>query len=193
MRLPIFRPATAAAADFVDFWAAHWRKQDRANDERLYEPNISKPFTAERVMALFEWKNQMPLAAKKRRTAEKIIERLADLAALPRDTSPEDFLDRFKHGRAIWRIFLLHCWSHSYGDRKYPIYDQHVHRAMSYICEHRIEEIGEWNDAKKIDAYLNKYVDFFQGFRGCEPQKADQALMVFGRFVKSYKLVEPAS
>jgi hypothetical protein len=189
MRLLIFQPATATAADFVDFWSTHWRKPDKTNDERLYEPNITKPFTAERLMALFEWKNQMPLAAKKRRTAERIVEQLADLAALPRNTAPETFLERFRHGRAIWRIFLMHCWSHTYGDYKYPIYDQHVHRAMSYICEGRIEEIGDWNDAKKIDAYLTRYIKFFEQFSGCAPQKADQALMVFGRFVKGYKLV----
>jgi len=55
-------------------------------------------------------------------------------------------------------FFLLHCWSHAHGSRKYPIYDQHVHRAMTFICKGEREEIENWNDKKKVDAYLTKYL-----------------------------------
>jgi hypothetical protein len=106
---------------------------------------------------------------------------LEELQALRPQTEPKVFLEMFKNVAAIWRIFLLHCWSKS----KCPIYDQHVHRAMTFICKNQREEIGEWGDQRKIGAYLHRYIPFFARFDEPNSQRVDQALMVFGRFVKA--------
>lgn len=58
---------------------------------------------------------------------------------------------------------------------------------MTFICKGEREEIESWNDKKKVDAYLTKYLYFFDRFGDHNPQKVDQALMVLGRFAKSYQ------
>jgi hypothetical protein len=182
MQLPIYsREWAPTAAKFIDFWADQWSAKDKQQDAILYTPYIRKPLTPDSLRKLFEWKNQMPLAKKKLKTVDRFISRLKELERLSDTTDPKTFLDTFKDGGAIWRIFLLHCWSQS----KYPIYDQHVHRAMTFICERRCEEIGGWNDRKKIEAYVRKYIPFFNSLGTHGPQRIDQALMVLGRFIKN--------
>jgi hypothetical protein len=185
-QFPIYSREYATTTKFINFWASQWSAKDKEQDEKRYTPYIGKPLTRENLLALFEWKNQMPLAQGKRRRVESFISRLKELEELPRQTSPKDFLETFKEGGAIWRIFLLHCWSGS----KYPIYDQHVHRAMSFICGNQREEIGGWSDQEKIDAYLDGYIPFFNRFSVPNPQKVDQALLVFGRFIKNFQFLQ---
>jgi hypothetical protein len=188
MKLPIYSTDWARTPkEFVSFWASQWGDKDKEKDKQLYTPYIAGPLTEEGLLKLFEWKNQTPLAQKKRQTVERFISQLAQLQALPKDLEPQTFLNKFQQGGAIWRIFLLHCWSHSAGERKYPIYDQHVHRAMTIIRENRREEIGNWSDDQKIEAYLERYIPFFKRF-GCQnSQQVDQSLMIFGRFMKNYR------
>lgn len=182
MQLPIYsRECATTTAKFVEFWASQWGTKDRDEDEKRYIPHIGKPLTCESLSTLFRWKNQMPLSAKKLRRVSDFIKRLPELKKLPRTTAPKSFLERFDEGGAIWRIFLLHCWSAA----KYPIYDQHVHRAMIFICEKRREEIGGWPDQKKIETYLDKYIPFFNRFSTDKSQEVDRAFMVLGRFIKN--------
>jgi hypothetical protein len=182
MRLLICSYENVSPHRFVEFWSSQWTDKDKAADNQYYNPNIGKPLTEERLKALFRWKNTIELSGPKSRSVEYHVSRLDDLKKLPADTAPSDFLSQFKKGGAIWRIFLLHCWSFWRG-AKYPMYDQHVHRAMTFICEGSKEEIST-NDREKIDTYLNKYIDFFRRFSECDPQKVDQALIKFGQFMK---------
>ena len=108
---------------------------------------------------------------------KNFVARLDDLQKLPSDTGKENCLEKFNKGGAIWRIFLLHCWSES----EYPIYDVHVHRAMTFICGEQREEIGGWDDRRKIDAYLNRYIPFFERFGDHDSRAVDQALVAFGQ------------
>src|SRR5260370_10886615 len=143
MRLPVYSRESASTAKFIEFWARQVSADDIEKDERLYVSHIGNALTRKRLEALFEWKNQMRLSDKKRRSVEKnYIARLKELQQLPLTTDPCIFLKKFKDGGAIWRIFLLHCWSRS----KYPIYDQHVYRAMTFICGKPREEIAGWSD-----------------------------------------------
>jgi len=187
MKLQIFQSLNASPSDFVEFWSRQWTDHDSEADSNYYNRHIDKPLTDARLQGLFRWKNQMPLSKGKKNTLKRIIARREELVSLSPKTLPSDFLDRFREGKAIWWIFLLHCWSHGHGSKKYPIYDQHVHRAMSFVSNGEPEESGHWNDKKKVDAYLNRYVEFFDRFNPIEPKKVDQALMVFGRFIKAYR------
>lgn len=187
MRFPICSSENVSPQKFVGHWSNQWTDKDREADEKYYNPYIGKPLNEEGLKALFRWKNQMTLSTVKLKTVDDYIDRIGDLRNLPADTTPSSFLNNFNKGGAIWRIFLLHCWSFWRGP-KYPIYDQHVHRAMTFICDEIKEEIGGWNDQGKIDAYVKRYVPFFQTFSQCDPQNVDRALMRFGQFIKNFEL-----
>jgi hypothetical protein len=181
MQLPVYFRKSASTAKFIAFWASQVSANDIEQDEKQYLPHIGKPLTREGLEALYRWKNQMRLSDKKRRSVEtNYITHLAKLQQLPLAIDPATFLDAFKGG-AIWRIFLLHCWSQS----KYPIYDQHVHRAMTFIRGKPREEITGWSDRKKINAYLDQYIPFFESFGAHSPRMVDRALWVLGRFIKT--------
>lgn len=183
MYLPVYAREPASAADFINFWASQETAEGRDKDDKLYKPYIGKPLTAEGLRALYRWKNQGPLSAGKSLSVEiNYIAYLETLRRLPLTTEPSAFLDKFKNGGATWRIFLLHCWSQS----KYPIYDQHVHRAMKFIQGRpRAEEEIDRNDSKKIHAYLNEDIPFFESFGVHGPRMVDRALWALGRFVKN--------
>src|SRR5271170_7536261 len=125
MPLNILAEKTVGAAEFVEYWA------DRYSDkhEHLYTNNIDNPRTEANARDLFLWKISKRFYEHKLEHVKKhFIRRLDELAAMSADTTPRDFLDRFFGGGVIWRIFWLHCWN-----QKYPIFDQHVYRAMRYI------------------------------------------------------------
>jgi hypothetical protein len=97
------------------------------------------------------------------------------------DASPdklETFLNR--SGGAIWRIF----WLHLQHPGHFPIYDQHVHRAMAFMLMWTDIEIPG-RDRKKVQSYLENYRSFFDGFSECDRRQVDRALWTFGRFLKS--------
>jgi hypothetical protein len=111
--------------------------------------------------------------------------------AVHRYLSPEERIDQGastemlveylnRPGGAIWRIFWLHLQHHL----RFPIYDQHVHRAMAYLLNHpdSKREAPAHNPAK-IHAYLNEYRGFFARFDGHDPRQVDRALWSFGRFL----------
>jgi hypothetical protein len=65
---------------------------------------------------------------------------------------------------------------------RYPIYDQHVHRAMRFIQTGARDEIPA-ADAQRINAYLDGYVPFHSLFAALDPRQVDKALWAFGKFL----------
>lgn len=186
VNLPIYVPATASTAEFVRYWSAQY---DWEGDEVLYSSNIGRALTRPSVRQLYEWKNKSRLSAKKLASVERnYIARIAELDRLPRSTSPNQFLGLFSAGGAIWRIFWLHCWQPT----RFPIYDQHVHRAMSSIQTGEREEIDRWDDEPKVDAYVTRYLPFHAMFEQQDQRNTDRALWAFGKFLKSSKIPEAA-
>jgi len=126
MRLLIYRSETVQTEEFVSFWASQYDFRRYPDD--VYFKYIGKR-TLEAISALFEWKNGGPLSAKKRKSIKQnYLDRLDEIKSLQTDFSPREFLNKFSEGGAIWRIFWLHCCRPAF-----PIYDQHVHRAMIFI------------------------------------------------------------
>ena len=87
----------------------------------------------------------------------------------------------------------MHCW---YPDR-FPIYDQHVHRAMSYIQDGTLDKLEKHRDQDVIKLYLDRYMPFFEEFGkidvpfdpkldGIRSRKADRALSSFGLYVSGH-------
>jgi hypothetical protein len=125
MRLIIYRVANADAKEFVEFWSARYT----GYDDEFYEANTGRELTEERILALFEWKNGTPLSGPKRNSVLRNFVARRDELPRAADESASDLLARFGEGGVIWRIFWLHCWQPA----RFPIYDQHVHRAMRFI------------------------------------------------------------
>ena len=179
MALTTYKSVCAQPAEFVHFWSAQY---DYTLD-RLYEENIGRPMTSDKVFALFEWKNGSRLSDKKRMSVQRnYVDRLGELQDLPANVGAEEFLGVFSRGGAIWRIFWLHC---NYPDR-FPIYDQHVHRAMTCILDQRVVEIPRTDNAKIVQ-YTTRYISFYNEFGGIGDRRAiDRALWAYGKFLKGY-------
>ena len=177
---------------FVEFWS------DRYNDiaERRYMANIGEPHTSERLHALFEWKIGRVYPHWVERLDQWFISRRGEAQRLIRRLRGRDpvdaaraFLSRFDGAGAIWRIFWLHCW-----DQRFPIYDQHVHRAMTFIQTEQLEELP--NDAgERICLYLDRYIPFFDNFRGLlrdiHHRTIDKGLWRFGLSLRDENLPPP--
>lgn len=173
--MAIFKQELVAKSDFINFWS----KQYSYENEHLYDDNIGKELTEERIWALFRWKNGTPLSEKKAATVRHNF--INEKTEIPpkRDSF---FLSTYlsKPGGAIWRIFWLHC---NYP-QTYPIYDQHVHRAMAKLQEWREIEIPNYNK-DKVEMYIKQYLPFWDEFSEFSPKKTDEALWAFGKFLKS--------
>lgn len=176
----IYREDPASPKEFVEFWG----RQYQYPDESLYTEGLARPLTIDRIRQLYAWKNGGKLSRNKQRSVERnYIERLQDLNGMPLDTSARSFLDLFPSGGAIWRIFWLHIWQ----PQRFPIYDQHVHRAMSFIQRRSPEDLRQFSDNEKIAAYLERYLPFQHQFEGLDRRAVDRALWAFGRFVRDWE------
>lgn len=181
----------SAPGTFIEFW----ERQYSDVLETLYDVNISvKPFTDKAIRELFEWKNGGELSAAKRASVARNFMARKDEACVHRAIgftpaeNPEgltqfakEFLTNdFREGGAIWRIYWLHCCNQAF-----PIYDQHVHRAMTVAEDGRPQELSQFPDDRKIQLYLEKYLSFHARFSG-EQRKVDRAIHTFGRFIKAW-------
>ena len=172
----------ASIEEFVEFWSNQYNyKNNRFGN--LYEQFIKMELSREKLENLFIWKNGGNLSAKKASSIKNnFIEKITEIKLLNKDSSPKELIKKFQNGGAIWRIFFLHCWNQD----MFPIYDQHVHRAMKYIKNGKIDEIPK-KDEDKIDSYLNEYIQFYKKFQIIDDRKVDKALWTFGKFLKEYQ------
>jgi hypothetical protein len=163
-RLPIYIPCHAPLLEFIRFWEKrYFEDSDKPyTSEKLYTTNINRPHhSVETLSELFHWKMGVHFYSPKSRVKQHFLSRIEEATELrQRNVSAEEFLQRFSDGGPIYRIFWLHCW---YPDRC-PIYDQHVHRAMSFIREGQLDELDNYSEREKIDKYLQCYVPFFEQF-----------------------------
>jgi hypothetical protein len=190
-KLFVYPSSPVPLREFIEFWAERYSDPN----ETLYTKNIGAPRTKESLRELFRWKiGQRLFKTMLRRTVEPyFISQIKRAEELPPKISAEDFLQEFPKGGPIHRIFWLHCW---HPDR-FPIYDQNVHRGMSFIIEGTLEELSKYADSqKKVESYLRRYVPFFEKLQnvnlpfereldGVRGRKADRALLMFGKFLPS--------
>lgn len=167
---------------FVEFWDRVYEFPDTD----VYEEEIGKPLTPERVRRLFLWKNGGKLPERTRASVEaNFVQRIDEAKALPTATGAREFLERFDEGGAIFRIFWLHLWQ----PERHPMLDQHVYRAMSFIRTGGPGEIPSY-DPKKIELYVEEYRPFLtRHFDGLDPRKVDRALWAFGKAIKALDAV----
>jgi hypothetical protein len=176
MPMLVYQPQQANPQIFVDFWSERYQY----GEEHLYTENIGQDLTEQRILDLFRWKNGRRLSGQK---CDSVIRNFAnrrgELAEIQLSENAKAFLNRFPKGGAIWRIFWLHCWQPA----RFPIYDQHVHRAMAFIQGGQPEEIPTY-DPRKIDSYIERYLLFHVAFAELAPRSVDKALWTSGKFLK---------
>jgi hypothetical protein len=174
-------------ARFFDHWSSRYQ-DPRQRDGEFYDPNIGKGDALrtewEALQALFIWKNGTEISPGKLNSIRKNY-----FNNWTEDANLESrFLNPNKSGGPIWNIFYLHC---RFPDR-YPIYDQHAHRAMIYIQTGAICEDDLSSDPKLVYECYQQYRPFVESVRlhGChDMRKIDRALYTFGQFLKKAKSV----
>lgn len=181
MEFVILKLENVDKLEFVYFWSSqyYWYY----GKDNLYDENIGKELTEERIWILFQWKNGKPLSSRKKDSVwRNFINEKEIIPPQVNQVILESYLN--KPGGAIWRIFWLHC---NYPT-VYPIYDQNVHRAMAKIKNWEDIEIPNYNPSR-IKMYINEYLPFWQEFNELPPKRVDEALWSYGRFLKlKYKL-----
>ena len=183
MRYLILTKQEAAPVDFVEFWAKWYNDKY----EPAYRQYISEPLTPESVRTLLAWKamsiTRKSIEAGEHPFVEAVIANLEHFQSIPLNT-PEDadkFLTNELKGKGmIWKIFTLHILNPG----KYPIFDQHVYRAMVYLKTGEIKEIPESNEEKQLK-YIKEYLPFYNvEHEHYDDRKLDKALFSFGQFLK---------
>jgi hypothetical protein len=176
-RFPILEIKQVDERAFVEFWAARYPTAY----EPIYQAHIGKPLTKKRLLELFRWKNNGPIAKHKFKSILRNYIESKPTPPLPGDQGAlRSFISQ--PGGTIWRIFWLHCYEPS----RYPIFDQHVYRAMRCLTGGRVEEIPRANLAK-ASAYVDQYLPFHSRFTYKNRKRVDQALWSYGKYLKSWK------
>jgi hypothetical protein len=180
---PVLGITQVTPKDFVRFW----QKLYSGYDEKFYQEHIGQPLTEDLIEKWFEWKNGKSLSALKKKTIRRYLrpeERISHDANA-------DTLAAFLNlkGGAIWRIF----WLHLQHPLHFPIYDQHVHRAMAFMLKWPEPNFAiPAHNPTKVRNYLEDFRPFFEVFRpfydrfdDYDRRQVDRALWSFGRFLKS--------
>lgn len=176
MEFPTYNRRSVSKDEFLRFWSLTYRY----SADYLYDDNIGRPLTPDRIRALFRWKNGTVLSDDKMASVEEnFILRRKKLKAFKPNFTAEAFLDIFDQGGETWRIFWLHCFSPS----RFPIFDQHVNRAMTYLQDGVPQEIAA---SGRVEQYVAAYIPFYEEFAGSDRRQADKALWAFGKFLKNW-------
>ena len=176
MNTPILIKKQTNIVQFIEFWSVFYLYNE--DKESVYIDNINKRiFNGEILLSLYEWKNGSMLSQKKRKSFEKkLLAKIEIINALKGKFNLDKFKKEFNNVSLIWKIFLLHI----INPVVYPIFDQHVFRAMKYIKFSKIEEIP-FDEKEKEKFYFNEYINFFDKIKLGLPQdfnnkKIDEAL-----------------
>ena len=173
---------------FVEFWS----KLYSYSNELLYSNVIAKNvFEEDDIQHLFIWKNGMKLSDLKQKSLEQNIIKKLPLINFLKSNETIDlelFKSEFKELSTVWKIFLLHIIKPS----KYPIYDQHIHRAFLFIHNEDYSELSNTsiNNNEKEIFYFDRYLPFIEASNAKDLKKLDEAFFSFGQFLntKNYRL-----
>src|SRR5574344_1805343 len=103
---------------FIEYWASHYSY----NLESIYDKNIGKKLTSERLLHLFEWKNGGVISKTK---IASIQDNYISNTKFNIEELKTKYLNAENPGGPIWNIFYLHC----VDPKIFPIFDQHTYRS----------------------------------------------------------------
>lgn len=184
MMLPIINiDVTNDFKDFVNCWSQLYS----FSNEAIYRVSISKKtLTKIDIQNLYEWKNGMRLSVLKQKSLDtKIKSKLSIINDFKNeaDIDIELFKTEFKSLSTVWKIFLLHIIK----PNKYPIYDQHIHRAFLFIHNEDWSNISNdtINNKAKEQFYFERYLPFIESQNIKDIKQLDEAFFAFGQFIKT--------
>lgn len=169
--------------DFINSWS----KLYSYSNEAIYNKSIEKVvFTKTDIQNLYKWKNGMKLSELKQKSLNtKITSKLTIINAFKKsdNLNLEDFQKEFKEVSAVWKIFLLHIIKPT----KFPIYDQHIHRAFLFINNEDWTNISNSSitDKAKEKFYFNTYLPYIESQNIDDLKKLDEAFFAFGQFLNT--------
>lgn len=183
----VHRQTADSWSTFIDFWD---KTYDYLADNLDYERYVVKrdssfTFNPVNLRKLFEWKNKTGenLTAKKEATVDGLINKIDDLNILLVSWDEVLFKQQFGKISAVWQTFLMHIIQ----PNQFPIFDQHVYRAYTYLQTGKADELTSTNKQKL--RHYEVYRSFFDAVRhesGCNPRHLDKAFWAFGKFLKQY-------
>jgi len=192
----------AKASEFVEFWNQFYDYRATVfGSEReidyFSELNTGNDLTAENVRTLLRWKDEMMLSERtlsgpnKGQENPRVMRVLANLSTINEfrkdQSTNSDLLQTlagiFPNG-VVWGAFLLHIAK----PHVYPIADQNVFRAWSLHT--RLEDKQGW---ETYAAYRDYFTEIARALGITETignlrelKRIDNALFVFGQFLKAY-------
>jgi hypothetical protein len=168
---------------FINFWS---KLYSYANEDIYSKSIVKDTLTRTDIQNLYKWKNGMKLSLLKQKSLDtKIKSKLSIINKFKESDSKvlESFKNEFKNLTAVWKIFLLHIIK----PNKYPIYDQHIHRAFLFIHNEDWSNISNLsiNNKAKEKFYFNRYLPFVEVKKIKDLKKLDEAFFAFGQFLNT--------
>lgn len=172
--------------DFVTFWKLRYRYESEID----YANTINSEINHIMLKELFIWKNGRRMSSKKEISFKNKIQRRVELLRTYRKSSKRsirNLYDELSDVSFVWRVFACHIARPS----EYPIYDQHIHRAVLYLLED--ESWRGVNNTMSMEQkelfYFEVYLSYFlPQFKEFSYRDIDKALFAFGRYLKDYEL-----
>ncbi len=170
---------SSSLQEFISFWS----KLYVYDTPVLYERVHNNPLSVKDLKDLYKWKNGMKLSqAKEKSLNTKIISKIGLINGLR--SAPvfdlEHFLKEFKEVSVVWKVFLLHILK----PNRFPIYDQHVHRAYRFINNQSSDRIkASIKESEKFNFYFKEYYPFVVQSKILNLKKMDEAFFAFGQFI----------
>jgi len=170
---------TGSLEEFISFWSRLYAYDNAA----LYDKIHHKVLSEKDIKDLYQWKNGMKLSeAKEQSLNTKIIKKIKIINSLRAITEIDlgYFLKEFKEVSVVWKVFLLHIIS----PNRYPIYDQHIHRAYRFMHNEASDGISaSMNETTKLKFYFEEYYPFVKESKIKDLKKMDEAFFAFGQFI----------
>ena len=165
--------------EFISFWSKLYVYDNAVLYERIHNKTLSE----DDLKDLYKWKNGMKLSqAKEKSLNTKIIIKLEIVNNLRAASNfdLEYFLKEFKQVSVVWKVFLLHILK----PNRFPIYDQHVHRAYRFINNQSSNDIrASMKESLKLEFYFEEYYPFVRQSQMTDLKKMDEAFFAFGQFI----------
>jgi hypothetical protein len=172
----------------IKSFVEEWKQFYTDLNPEIYKTKINlKTFSQNDVELLFIWKNGMPLknsGTKEIALKTKILSKIDKINEFKnsRKIDIDAFNLEFDDVSAVWRIFLLHIIK----PKKYPIYDQHIHRTYCFIHGSEWKQINNnMSNKLKLEFYFNSYLPFVSKLGVPNLKSLDEAFFAFGQFINT--------
>jgi hypothetical protein len=175
----------ANTRQFIDFWSQFISDPPITYGQKpisyIDELNIGNDLTQENVKRLLCWKDSRFWIGRKKQNVLRHIQELNNFRRFGTDKTKEIIDQIFPHG-LIYTVFLFHIarpW-------EFPIADQNVFRSYTKISGNQIP-----SDWKGYNAYRKFFLKLCKATHinnksVKEMKRLDNALFVFGQFLKKY-------